>query len=422
MMKSAKLFIIFFLVFAVSIAVSENSYAANATRFLGFSSRDSAMAGATTASSEDTSCLVKNPAGLVRIGNKVDVEYQNILLHDVSIHTEGPGLAALGGAPFVNAGLRQKSSVNYLPGANAGISYSIPDMYKYPVSVGFGVFTIGGVAVNYASSRMNTAITGDYDKMVDLRSIRMAPGVAVGLTDKLSIGLTGNFAMQALRANLATTGLSNNRYTETSGGGKWSFAPGGGFTVGLLYQFNDMLNVGAAYESHTWMTHHYRYKDCLPFIDEPPVISVGLSFKPIKDLEFTYDTRYINWTNVKLARNGPESGGFGWGDQWVFAVGSEYTMLKDKLKLRLGYNYGKSPIQEHVIFANSLLGVILEHHLTTGFSYFLTKDLSLDFVWEHHFKNFMADNGHGDVYSVNGEGTKISAAAEIIGVGFGYKF
>ena len=414
--------IILMLAFMMSLAMGQPSYAANATRFLGFSSRDSAMAGATTASSEDTSCLVKNPAGLVRIGNKIDVEYQNIFLHDVTMHTEGPGLAALGGAPFVNAGLRQKSTANYLPGGNAGISYSIPGMDEYPVSVGFGMFTIGGVASNYPSSRMNTALTGDYDKMVDLRSMRMAPGVAVAFTDKLSFGITGNFTMQALRANLATTGVSNGHYTETSGGGKWSFAPGGGFTVGLLYKINDMFNVGTTYESHTWMGHHYRYKDCLPFIDEPPVASIGVSFKPIKDLELTYDTRYINWTDVKLARNGPASGGFGWGDQWVFAVGSEYTTLSDKLKLRLGYNYGKSPIQEHVIFANALLGVILEHHLTTGFSYFLTKNLSLDFVWEHHFKNVMADNGHGDVYSVNGSGTKVSATAELIGIGFGYKF
>ena len=125
---------------------------------------------------------------------------------------------------------------------------------------------------------------------------------------------------------------------------------------------------------------------------------------------------------MKLARNGPADAGFGWQDQWVFAVGSEYSAFKDKLKLRLGYNYGKSPIQPNVVFANALFPVIMEHHLTAGFSYFIMKNLSLDFVWEHHFFNAIADNGSGDAYSRNGVGTKITAAAEIVGMGLGYKF
>jgi len=84
--------------------------------------------------------------------------------------------------------------------------------------------------------------------------------------------------------------------------------------------------------------------------------------------------------------------------------------------------YGRSPIQSHVVFANALLPVIMEHHLTTGFSYMITKKLSLDFVWEHHFMGVKSDDGAGDIYSMNGVGTKITAAADIIGVGMGYKF
>jgi long-chain fatty acid transport protein len=240
----------------------------------------------------------------------------------------------------------------------------------------------------------------------------------VAFNDALSFGAAANINLQALRANLATA----PNYFETAGGGKWDYAPGGGFTVGLLYQLHKMMGLGASFESHQWMGHHHRYKDCLPFIDGPPVMNVGVSLKPTDKLELTYDTRYINWTDVKLARNGPESGGFGWGDQWVFAFGGEYAAIKDKLKLRLGYNYGKSPIQNHVVFANALLGLIMEHHLTTGFSYYITKDLSLDCTWEHHFKNVMADNGCGDLYSRSGAGTKISAAAEVISIGLGYKY
>ena len=414
--------VIFFIVVAISFIFNGNVYAANASRMVGFSARDEGMAGATTASSEDTSCLVKNPAGLVRIGNRIDASYENILLHDVTIHTEGPNLLFGGTTSYVNKGLTQTSNINYIPGGNAGVSYHIPGTDRYPISVGIGAFTIGGMADNYPSSRLNTLLLaegGNYDKMVDMRTMRIAPGIAAAFNDKLSFGATANIDIQALRANLAHSGGA--AFEETAGKGNWDFTAGGGFTVGILYKMFDMLSLGASYESHNWMGHHWQYKDCLPLIDEPPIVNLGVSIKPIKNLEITYDTRYINWTNVKIARLAPKDGGFGWRDQWVFAVGSEYTTFKDKLKLRLGYMYGKSPIQPNVAFANSLLPVILEHHLTTGFSYFLKKDLSLDFAWEHHFKNVMVDDG-GDSGDNIGNGTKITSAADVISLGIGYKF
>jgi len=419
--------IIFVLGVIIFLNFTETAYAANASRMLGFSPRDQGMAGATTASSEDTSCLVKNPAGLVRIGNRIDASYENIILHGVTMNTEGPSQPALGDASYANNGVGQKSNINYIPGVNAGISYRIPNTGRYPISVGMGMFTIGGMANNYSRSRLNPALMangGNYDKMLDLRTIRFAPGVAAAFNDKLSFGATANIDIQALRTNLAHSikgALAPPLFAETSGGGKWDITAGAGFTLGLLYKYNDMLSLGVAYESHGWQQYHRKYMDCLPFIDEPPIVSVGISIKPIKNLELTYDTRYINWTNVKLARNSPDSGGFGWRDQWVFAVGSEYTTLGDKLKLRLGYNYGKSPIQHNVIFANALMPVILEHHFTTGFSYLITDNTSLDFAWEHHFSNAMTDSG-GDSADLIGTGTKVTGAADIITAGLGYKF
>jgi long-chain fatty acid transport protein len=255
--------------------------------------------------------------------------------------------------------------------------------------------------------------------MVDLRTMRFAPGIAAAFNDKLSCGIAANIDLQALRTNLAHAAGAG--FAETAGAADWDFTVGGGFTTGLLYNINEMWSIGASYESHNWQGHHYMYKDCLPFIDEPPIINLGVSFKPIKDLELTYDTRYINWTDVKLARLAPRQGGFGWRDQWVFAAGSEYTTFKDKLKLRLGYNYGRSPIQPNVVFANALMPVIAEHHLTTGFSYFITKALSLDFAWEHHFRNIMVDDG-GDSGDLIGTGTQVTGALDVLSIGLGYKF
>lgn len=439
MNKKCNAFILSMLIAAVIffIAASE-AYAGNATRMIGFSSRDAAMAGATTASAEDTSCLVRNPAGLARIGNRIDVEYENIIPGDVTMRTEGrvvtPGVPSLSNNAG-GLGMKQSSTVDYLPGGNIGVSYRIPGSYKYPVSVGIGAFTMAGVAVSYPSSRLNPLLettfpfgwgTGVYDRMVDLRSMRIAPGIAVAFSENLSFGATANIGIQAINADLAfsegTAAFFTSVFREQEDSGKWDFAPGGGFTLGLLYKFNDMISLGTSYESKTWMGKHYKYKNTLPCIDEPQLVNAGISIKPVKEVELTFDTRYINWTSVPIAEKKPIHGGFGWQDQWVFATGAEWTLFREKLKLRVGYNYGKSPIQRRFVFANALLPLVVENHATTGFSYFLTKDLSLDFVWEHHFFNAMADNGEGDIYSQNGVGTKVTASGNVIGVGLGYKF
>ena len=414
--------------FTICLILNVPAYASNGTRELGFSARDSAMAGATTASPYDTSCLVKNPAGLVWIGTRIDAMYQSIFPHDVTMDTRG---GTVPGAPFPlpfvplsAVGEDQRSTIDYIPAGDLGVSYRIPGTDKYPISVGCGAFTMAGVEANFLSPRINTAYMnrGTYDSMFDLRSARVAPGIAVAFNDKLSFGVTGNIEIQGLRTNMART----LDFLETVGNGNWDFTAGGGFTVGILYLFNEMLNLGASYESHTWMGFHDRYIDTLHLIDEPPVINTGIALKPVKNLELTYDTRYINWSNVKIAERAPVDGGFGWRDQWVFAVGGEYTFKdkkdNDKLKLRLGYNYGKSPIQPNVVFANAILPLVMEHHLTTGFSYFLTKGLSLDFVWEHHFMGVQTDSGAGDLFSAAGRGTKITAAADVLSLGAGYKF
>ena len=89
---------------------NEIAYAGNATRMLGFGARDSGMGGATTASSEDTSCLIRNPAGLVNLGNRIDVEYLNIIPHDITMDTEGQAIPPVP-VSLSNVGRKQESTV-----------------------------------------------------------------------------------------------------------------------------------------------------------------------------------------------------------------------------------------------------------------------------------------------------------------------
>jgi hypothetical protein len=221
---------IIFILIVMCAALSGNAYAGNGTRFIGFSARDSAMAGATTASPEDTSCLVRNPAGLLQSGNRADIEYLNIIPHDVKMNTEGRAVNLP--VSLANINREQDSTVRYIPAGDAGVSYRIPGMDKHPVAIGLGIFTMCGIAVDYPSSRINGLLIANnvYDRQVDLRSMRIAPGLAVGLTDKLFFGATGNIGIQGLRTDLA----KSSDLQETAGSGKWDFTAGGGLLSGFF--------------------------------------------------------------------------------------------------------------------------------------------------------------------------------------------
>lgn len=98
-----------------------------------------------------------------------------------------------------------------------------------------------------------------------------------------------------------------------------------------------------------------------------------------------------------------------------------YSLTQD-LSQKYMHKIVDTAIKEDVVFANALVSVIMEHHLTAGFSYMILDNLSFDLAWEHHFKNVLADNGKGDQYSQLGEGTKVTAAADIIGVGLTFYY
>jgi len=118
------------------------------------------------------------------------------------------------------------------------------------------------------------------------------------------------------------------------------------------------------------------------------------------NLKVGMDLRWINWKNAKGYKE------FQWKDQWVIALGGEFKPTQ-KLALRAGYNYGKSPIRggakntgnannipnfdtpfsDFYVAVFNLIGfpAITEHHITLGLGYEFTKNFSIDLAYKHAF-------------------------------------
>ncbi len=96
--------------------------------------------------------------------------------------------------------------------------------------------------------------------------------------------------------------------------------------------------------------------------------------------------------------------------------------MTDRFRLRLGYNYGRSPVRKDVLFANALSPLMAEHHLGLGFGYDLSERFSVDFGWVHTFTKTLTDDGSGDTFSQGGKGTTASLGIDSLILGVSYKF
>jgi long-chain fatty acid transport protein len=144
------------------------------------------------------------------------------------------------------------------------------------------------------------------------------------------------------------------------------------------------------------------------------------------------DIRWINWKNAKGYKE------FQWKDQWVIGLGGEFKPTQ-KLALRAGYNYGKSPIRggaKNPMNANNipnfaapfsdfyiawfnLIGfpAITEHHITLGLGYEFTKNFSIDLAYKHAFnKKVSATDSSGTMF------VEAQNAQNAISIGLNWKF
>jgi len=127
----------------------------------------------------------------------------------------------------------------------------------------------------------------------------------------------------------------------------------------------------------------------------PWVATLGLSWRPHRDVLLATDLKWIAWTSAsgEITLEGQKgsnadfneiNGGAGidytveleWDDQFVIAVGAVWSPI-DWLALRVGYNYGRNPVSKDFLLGNS---IGTEQHLTFGAG-FLVGNWELDLAY-----------------------------------------
>ena len=277
-----------------------------------------------------------------------------------------------------------------------GISSPISQNLRF----GIAAYGVSGLGVDYRDKfDLDPFTQGNQAVYTNLQIMKFAPSLSYLVTPNFSIG-------GALHINYGALDLGSGSSSGFSLGAELgAIYKTGPFSFGAVYispqdkKYNNVANFDAAFGSNTL--------DDLK-LESPQTFGVGIAYEPIQNvLLIEANAKWLNWADAEGYKD------FGWDDQWVFNIGAQYKPTP-KLALRMGYNYGENPVSTHSwddrngpvnvqgknvpatqyeILRIAGFPALVEHHVTAGIGYQLTKAVSLDFAYTHAFEKTVKETG-----------------------------
>ncbi len=362
-----------------------------------------AMGGAGTALPLDAiGATFHNPASIAGLeGSEIGFSFellgpQTDLSSSVSAGAFGPGV------PAVDQAGRTGSDTGITPIPSfAFVCRPEDSCWSYGIS-GFG---IAGFGVDYAGSAANPITSpqppaglgfGPIYSNFQFMQLTMTFACQVSETLAVGLGLNGDWATLGVSPFSAASpdDADGDSYATYPPGAQSASVWGLGFQLGIFYDNpRTGWHAGAALKSPQWMQtfkiNSYdelgRPRQLRFDLDYPMIFSLGVAYSGWHRSRVAVDLRYIDYRNTdgfQPAGFDPTGAmtGFGWRSIWVVAVGWEYR-LHPCFTLRFGYAYNQNPVRDQDTFFNVHAPGIVQHHVSTGFSWHTRHhwDLSLAF-------------------------------------------
>ncbi len=424
---------------AVTSVIASNAWATNGYAPHGIGQKSKGMGGVGIALVQDTVGGGANPAGMVGLGNRVDVGlewFRPIRDASVSGNMQPPpptGLGTMGNGDF--DGSDRKNFI--IP--EFGYNHMLNDR----MALGLSVFGTGGMNTDYKNGiplfNGGASRTG-----IDLMQLFVVPSLSWKINDRHSIGVGLNLAAQFFSAR-GLQGFDNPFMTSSPGnvadnGHDSSY--GAGIRVGWIGQITDMVTLGATYQSRTYMSEYDDYKGLFAEqgdFDIPQNYGLGIAVQATPKLLLAFDIMRIDYSDINSIGNagpatsmgppimtggaflGDDDGwGFGWDDQTSYKLGISYE-LNPNWTLRGGWSHADSPISSSETFFNVLAPGVIEDHLTLGATWTMKNGQELTFTYMHAFENTVKGSGSIPAWMGGGE-ADITMYQDSFGVSWGMAF
>lgn len=354
------------------------------------------MAGASTALPLDAFAAANNPAGIVYVGSRLDMEMELIKLHR-QVTISGSPTPATGILPL-NPDTYESDS-EWFPVPALAWSGQLDDEQ----SIGLALYGHGGVNTDYVATPNPLCpnagggmfCTGTVG--IDLAQAFIVPSYAhkFGHDGRFSVGIAPIFAIQRFKARglsfLAPFSSNTDRLTNQG----YDYSYGGGVRVGVLFEPIEGLHFGASYKSRIFMTPFSSYSGLIAnegSLDMPESFNLGLAWNVNDEWTGSFDVEHIRYStipelgspilpNLFVAGLGQSSGaGLGLDDMTVFKWGLQWRP-DDNWSWRMGVSYGKQPIPESQVLFNTLTAGVQEIHLTTGLTWSMSSEDEFSFAF-----------------------------------------
>jgi long-chain fatty acid transport protein len=306
-----------------------------------------------------------------------------------------------------------------------GIRYGRAGNWKFSLSMACS----GGMMTNYPHSRINPALLGVitngnptrtefYDSGISYRimNINLASSYEA-IANKLYFGISPIIAHSVFRTNSATTTLK-----QTEGRRRANRSMGYGLRLGMHWHITPSLTYALTGQIPTFFANFQKYRDLLPGrMNFPPNFTTGIAWNFVSRLSLLLDYEYIWYRAIKVFKRQPAHSGFGWSNMHVIKTGLMYE-FNEMWSGNVGYNYGKSPIKNNVVFANVLAPAVVEHHFAAGITFKPTQHHGFTLSGYYAPMHKQTEDGTGDACSHIGRGTKIGMRQWACQLNYNYYF
>lgn len=405
----------------LAVLAATNANATDGYFAHGYGVKSQGMGGVGIALPQDALAAAANPAGMGLIGDRVDF----------GVTWFRPQRAAeITGTPF------GFSDGKY--DANDTENFIIPEfgynrVINQDLTLGVSVYGNGGMNTDYKRA---IPLFGNTAPRMDLIQLFVAPTATWKINESNTVGVAVNLAYQRFEMkglqNFASPASAHPNNVTNKG---YDSSYGAGVHIGWIGQVNDVITLGATYQSKTYMSKFDKYKGLFAEsgdFDIPETYGLGLAVKATPALTLAADIQRINYSDVdsvgnsinNLFVNGQQLGskngpGFAWKDVTALKVGASYAW-NEKLTVRAGYNHSSQPIRNSETLFNILAPGVVQDHVTLGATYILANQSELSFSYMHAFEEKV--NGSGSIPAMFGGGeANLKMYEDSLGVAYGWK-
>lgn len=369
----------------LGLMVPTAAQATNGLYLHGTGAKAKGMGGASIGYAQDAFSGASNPATLAFVEPQIDYDFD--VMHPVRTAT------------IRNNGMGVPTGEHSGDGQAFNVGPEIAMVKKINDNTVWGFSMAGsGMGVKY-----NGPLFGTSNAYSNIAQVQFNFSWAKKISDDSAIGISPYFAYQrfAVKGLENFKGLSSDPAHVTNNG--FDSSTGFGVRLGGFKELNPVTSVGLYYQTRTSMSRFEKYSGIIAEhgkFDLPENYGVGFAFKTSPKTNMAFDIVRINYGDLGSLSRGESAGlmgsddgpGFGWKSQTVYKLGVEYA-ASERLTLRAGCDYAKSPILPEQTLFNTLAPSVSEYHLTLGATWKTSPRSEFTLGYMHVISNKVAGSG-----------------------------